>query len=181
MFARSMHAQPSRDHCARSFGERNLILTYANMFAIPYRGWVAQSNQIWRLSPGFLALWERALSCWISCVSIDWKLYCHLLTWIAPIRMNVIDVSNSCEHFGTNIEIVGLGTRNRYYKHLNESPVAKYCSVISSFVAVGIAILILMSCFLIIPSINCNKASNRAPPNLNISVGYRIFNLQLFE
>jgi hypothetical protein len=36
--------------------------------------------------------------------------------------------------------------------HVNELPVAKYRSVISSFVAVGIAILILVSCFLIIPS-----------------------------
>lgn len=60
---------------------------------------------------------------------------------------------------------------------LNELPVAKYRIVISSFGAVGMAILILVS-FPDQSIIICSKTSEWTPM---ISVDYRIFVLQLFQ
>lgn len=48
---------------------------------------------------------------------------------------------------GKNVDIVEAGTRNKYCKLLNESPVAKYLNVISNFILACTAIHILVSYF----------------------------------
>lgn len=51
-----------------------------------------------------------------------------------------------CNISGINVDIVDNGTRNKYANDMNESPVAKYLNVISSFVFNGIAKRNFVSC-----------------------------------